>query len=361
MSTSKDFMRWTNYLAPFIAVAGLSVTFAFTPADDQLVDQLAWQTLAQVSSPTQSTGSWPADTPFSWRLWWTSKEIYPETPTSTPPYLTDTRGKFVRLQCLPESEQMVFGEQPASPCEVVLLNGASAGYILANRLWIRENLVAKAATNSVSFPQAPDPPAIEMKTEWRAITDDQRARYVVGLDSQLVTRGLVAFHMMIRARPNWVWATYIHEDFAGLVGQAGASLNDLFGSPNGQPSVALLQLLKANQADVLQHYKLIGTQTDFGTLLGNPLIEPSALIQQHKVSCISCHSQAAVGIVKNVNYGQIAPIAKVLVNGPGVPKGFGSTNFNFTISEDSSCRNESICSTAQPPTFDKVRRHDRSK
>ena len=293
-------------------------------------DELAWRTLGGISTPTQSTGAATTETPVSWRLWWNYQEVYPMHPGPQPPEPTNTAGQFRKLPCQAESERDP-SHQPQDPCEVIWLNDASVGYVFANKFWMRENVIKEAAASQIRFPMSPRPIAIEMKTEWQSVDRRDPNRYVTGVDLNGKTRVLVAFHMMMRAQPNWVWATFIHEDFARQVSEAGATLNDSFGNDHGRPSKRLSELLKCDHVEVLSHYKLIGTQTDFATLLGNPLIELPEAIQQKKISCMSCHSHAVINQI-----GQMLSFP-VQSGQPTLPPGADSTNFNFTLSEHASC------------------------
>ncbi|MBV9760737.1 MAG: hypothetical protein JO340_09245 [Acidobacteriaceae bacterium] len=312
-------------------------------------DRIAWQTLAEISRPARPIGAGAGETAVSWRTWWTSVDVYPDASLNLTPQSADTAAKFRRIPCQEQSEKRAaFPDQPqtSKPCEVVWLDGAAAGYIFQNGLWKRENLNIAAAAHRISFPQSanynhidPRAVAIEMKTEWAPIADAQSGRFILAIDQQQTTRALVAFHMMIRAQPNWIWATFIHEDYAQLVTQAGASFRDSFGSRDGRPSAGLRRLLRSRRAEFLAHYKLIGTQTDFSTLLGNPLIEPAALMKQKKISCISCHAFAAVDSVGHVPHQ--SPQAGV----PQIPPIFNSVNFDFTLTEHAKCSVMAQCST----------------
>lgn len=334
-----------------VAAAATFSTVAFRKPPDQIgsADRLAWETLAKISQPVQPGDAPKLETPFSWRLWWTSIDVYADKSSNSAQQPVSTAARFRPLPCQQQSEKLTAfaGQpQPDKACEVVWLNGASAGYVLSNRLWQREKLSTAAAAHQVSFPQSPNPGhvdpqavAVELKTEWEPLSQGQSSRFIAAIDQEKTPRGLVAFHMMIRSRPNWLWATFIHEDCAHLVTDAGATFNDSFGSRNSQPSDALRRLLQAHHAELLVHYKLIGTQTDFSTVLGNPLIEPAALIKQKKISCISCHSFASVDSLGHVPHQ--TPQAGV----PQVPSIFNSVNFNFTLTEHSKCRFMANCST----------------
>jgi hypothetical protein len=308
----------------------------------QTPEEIAWRTLAAVSKPTVSTGAGQADTLVSWRLWWTSLQVYPYPPTYKPPVDGNTNGAFRPIPCQLQSENAVTGAaQPADYCEVIWLNGASVGYVLTNKFWIRENVIAAAKQSTVSFPDTPGNMAVEMKTEWQEGTGGDAGTYVTAIDTNQSQRRLVAFHMMIRGFPKWLWATFIHEDSASLVTQAGATFEDHFGSHNGKPTRRLLDLLAGEQMDVLSHYRLIGTQTDFDSpkLLGNPLIEPADMIKKGKISCVTCHTFATID-----DYGRISPQPHVEPGIPHIDPSFYSLNFNFTLAERVKCINLGVCS-----------------
>lgn len=318
---------------PALAGMAWAAAFAQPPVDTiQKADELTWRTLAAVSTP--SSPAVPPDTPVSWRLWWNSTEVYVDSnPPRVPPQPTTTRGRFLPLPCQQQSElKEMFHSllQPEDPCEVVWLNAASAGYVFTNGLWIRQNLIAAAKRGQVSFPM---PSSVEMKTEWQQISADKFPRYVIGTDNQMRPRGLVAFHLMFRANPSWVWATFIHEDFVGLVTRVGERLTDSFGNRDGHFSPNLLRLLADHHVGVFAHYRLIGTQIDFRnpTRLGNPLIEPPLLITKGQSSCIFCHRFAALDY-----RGRIAAPPQNL-GAPALPRVDFPANFNFTLVEHSTC------------------------
>jgi hypothetical protein len=346
-------MKLSNSLLLVSAAAGIVAVIGCyaSTGPTQTTDELAWKTLAEISTPTQSNGATAADTLLSWRLWWTSGDVFPNAPTSQPPQSTNARGTFQPLPCEGESEKLTSftgSQQPASPCEVVWLNSASAGYVFANGLWTREHVISEAKAGTICFPQSADPNsvdpdkvAIEMKTEWRPLDGSEPVgAYVFGLDQGNQKRKLVAFHMMIHARPNWVWATFIHESLQGQV----SVFHDQYGAYNNQPSTDLNGVLAGHNVQVLSHYKLIGTQSDFETrpgsptLLGNPLIEPADLIQKKQISCISCHYLATIS-----NEGGFGP-HQPQVGQPKLKSNFYQVNFNFTLLKRARCQFHAGCS-----------------
>jgi hypothetical protein len=207
------------------------------------------------------------------------------------------------------------------------------GYVVAREFWIRDRVIVAAGAGKIRFPLPPNPMAVEMKTEWRTKSLAPAGEYVRGVDDQGNDRVLVAFHMMIHAQLDWVWATFIHENFAHLVTDNYATLNDSFGDFHGHPSNPLVQLLHDSHVDILRHYKLIGTQLGLHEplLLGNPLIEGRKMIQQKQASCISCHRFAASDQKGHLPSG-IGGVGGV----PPIP-GYNSLNFNFTLARRSQC------------------------
>jgi hypothetical protein len=302
-------------------------------------DRQAWQALAFISRETNTAGAANFDTKVSWRLWWNSQDVYPQHPQAAAAVPAATASKFRPFACGPQSERTLIykvAQPPNGPCEAIWLSSASVAYILQHGLWQREVVSSQAGLGQIHFPIDQSDPSnvpIELKTEWIAINRAQAAKYIVGVDDQGVPRGLAAFHMMIHTRPNWVWATFIHEDFAQSVIAAGETFQDAFGNTTGRPSQGLLQLLASYHVGVLAHYKLIGTQIDFDTpqLLGNPLIENPDAIKARKISCISCHSFAAIDSVGH------NPTAVLTLGHPAVPPIFGSVNFNYTMAVHAVC------------------------
>ncbi|MGA2600668.1 MAG: hypothetical protein ABSH09_27195, partial [Bryobacteraceae bacterium] len=218
------------------------------------------------------------------------------------------------------------------PCEVVWLNSASVQYVFDRGLWQRERLSKVAQGSGIAFPLPPCM-SVEMKTKWRKAPRADPHRYVLGFDGS-DTRELIAFHMMIHARPNWVWATFIHEDKKNKVIDAGESFADSFGLSDNEPSERLRHLLAQNHVGVFLHYRLIGTQIDFQDppVLGNPLIENAGDIKAKRISCISCHSYAVIDSKGG------RPSLRTGVGKPEIPNTYRSLNFNFTLAVNSICK-----------------------
>jgi hypothetical protein len=297
-------------------------------------NELAWRTLAEASKPTQAEGATENDTRLSWRLWWNAEEIYVNPNKSEPP-TQSKRGTFESLRCKQESELQLLDPtvpQP-DPCEEIWLNGSAENYVVGNGLWNRSGLRRKASEARIEFPGPQRPLAVEMKTEWWDPTNVAKGTYVMA-DTVKGKRFLVAFHMMIHAQTDWVWATFIHESLTYMVTDAGATLDDSFGADNGKPSGKLKALLHDNDVEILRHYRLIGTQVGMQEpkLLGNPIIE-RGLVKQQMSSCISCHRFASI-----TQAGQVAPGAGGVGGEPPIPNQYNPLNFSFSLAVRPICK-----------------------
>ncbi len=270
--------------------------------------------------------------------------------------------QFRPLHCTPETEIEMNFPNPLSlgllraqrqstvdgnkQCEQIFINGAIAEYVIQNELWNRNKLAAAAQANRVNLP-AKEPFSRQIKTEWRRIDKAQSMRYITALNDQGQLYGVVAIHMMSHELPTWLWASWLHEDFAGVMPRE-IGFHDSFGRKDeaGPVTDALQAVLSANGAEVLSHYKLIGTQTNFEdpVHLGNPLIEGTNAqnLSQRLLnsSCITCHRYAVVA----ANGGRTRPRRQT---GPAtVPDGFYPVDFSFSLAGRPQCMSGPGCNLA---------------
>lgn len=111
-------------------------------------------------------------------------------------------------------------------------------YIVANKLYSQQGLVKAMTTGAgIDLPDGADAPyaegAIEVKAAWRVVPDAERERFasryklsaaVIGREQRPVTVALIGLHLIKKtpSSPQWVWATFEHEDNAPDVGHAEA-------------------------------------------------------------------------------------------------------------------------------------------
>ena len=332
-------MRQNSESRAAVTVLGILALGGCNPQRE--ADREAWVAIAESSRPVKAAGIAAADSPVAWRLWWTQQEIYKTDAPSelfTGPQKTDISDRFRRLMCVDESEHRPLTSQRRplagdTSCEAVMLNDAAAGYIFKNELWDRRKLIRQAMRDDVHLPRDSGHVSREMKTERRNIQPEQAPRYITALDDKGHLKGLVAFHLMSHELPNWLWATWLHEDCSWKM-PLEIGFHDSFGAnPDKSASDDLKTLLKAKNAEVLSHYRLIGTQRDFTapSALGNPMIEGGTADELRHSSCMGCHAFAAI---KDNGYWNPKPRQTGV---PSPPKDFHSTDFDFSLTLEAAC------------------------
>ncbi len=206
--------------------------------------------------------------------------------------------------------------------EEVHRNRATFESVIKNNLWYTQGIAALVAAGAPAvFPSD----SIEVKGNWIPIKEADKSKYHWNYDEKGNLYGLVAMHVTSKAIPNWIWATFENIYNAGRCDYIGCS--DCFGTtpsfvPSNQcpqqgncaaslvgqvyPGGAITSGLQSLYAKAgytgdwlaqYQNYRLKGSQTDFTTptgkpiLLGNSVTESSFL---QTASCMTCHSRAAV-------------------------------------------------------------------
>jgi len=336
----------------FLKLAAVLVCFTMVfPAcrTQREADKIAWEDLAAISKASlHPKGAQPGDAPVSWRFWWMAEELYLAGGRAA--YQSDV---FRPLHCTPETEiEARFPDAPTlemqkirkeptvdgkEQCERIFINNVIAGYVVQNQLWSRNTLKdAVAQKNGLNLPST-NPFSRQIKTEWRRIEDAQSNRYITAANDDGDLYGLVAVHMMSHELPTWLWASWMHEDYARWM-PPEIGFHDSFGrKQDGTATHALKAVLSANGAEVLSHYKLIGTQTGFEDPrhLGNPLIEGThaqnlseALLNS---SCITCHRYAAVDKTGG------RPHPRRQTGFATVPDPYYSVDFSFSLAGRPQC------------------------
>jgi hypothetical protein len=222
--------------------------------------------------------------------------------------------------------------------EEVRRNKASFDFIVGQNLWYTQGLAAAFTAGApIVFPVN----AIEIKARWIPIVESQKPQFHWNYDSTGKLYGLVALHIMTKALPNWLWATWEWTGNAGRCDYIGC--HDSFGvapanvapqTPLGGPypsgTLATTLLAKFSAAGLgaeWQNYRLKGSQTLFAdttglpTLLGNSVTE-NGFVQTS--SCITCHGQASVDKSGHPNP-SVGFVGNQSSNGPLRPSMFYTT------------------------------------
>lgn len=221
---------------------------------------------------------------------------------------------------------------PKQPCyaEEVRRNRPSYDYIVKNGLNTQPGLAAaykKATTTKwkVSLPTS----AVEVKADWLPIdtlitwlgangvtlTPAQvKQRYYTTV-SEGFTYGLVSVHISTKEIPNWVWASFEHEDNPGRCDTMGC--HDSFGArkatvaPQTTANTQYGQCVKTDEVKKLfkaaglggawDNYCLKASQIAYVDKNGAPLMlgdsfteRVAAAVPINRSSCMACHAAAAV-------------------------------------------------------------------
>lgn len=173
----------------------------------------------------------------------------------------------------------------------------------------------KSGKTSLDFPAD----SLEIKADWLeldAVTAndqylDDNDYYTATYEGK--TYGLVAFHIMSKATPNWFWVTFEHKDNPLYNQQFGLS-NDKFGPATraNNPAVArqakerVQQLLKA--ANMNEPYWMNYRQGVWQTAPGRPASNSITEAPLSTGSCITCHARATFNPKAPAGYiGSVAP------------------------------------------------------
>lgn len=308
-----DYQQRTEARTDMRVIAILAALLALSPlaghaAEGNLAatepDRLAWQLFAELTAPAPGHAdklvfeSWASnDDTFR------AEPKYPVTPSPKVLHFPALGGRMPTASDGPWRRGAPGGEE-------VRRNKATFDYITApqNRFHTREGLArAFAAKREIKLPVD----SIEVKANWIAVEEVDRARYYVSVASDGKEYALVALHITTKLIPNWTWATFEHVDNNGRCDVTGC--RDSFGAtvpvvaaqakPGGRypacektPAVAAM-MRRAKLAGVLSNYCLKGTQSDFVTATGLPTLLGNSVTEfgfADTSSCISCHARASV-------------------------------------------------------------------
>jgi hypothetical protein len=209
---------------------------------------------------------------------------------------------------------------PRGDSEEVRRNRATFDFIITNKLFYQQGLIAAFNQGKrISLPVQ----SIEVKANWKPITQADKPRYHWNNDASGKLFGLVALHIISKDVPNWVWATFEHVDNPNRCKTLGCK--DSFGvTSDGKVSAELVELFQSNGLGAeWQNYRLDGVQLDFTdstgitTFLGNSITEDGFVASS---SCITCHARSTV----NATGGHLSVFApgQQSYNGTPDPKWF---------------------------------------
>lgn len=295
-------------------------------ADDVQLDKDAWELFIYLVSRT-STSNTRFETWASNADTFIVEPVFPSGPTPVElqrPLLSATRSREI------------VGRHPAIG-EETRRSQASFDFIVQNRLYTLSGL-RKAYGARLAFPDD----AIEMKGSWipiselsafvgRKMTQPDLKNFYVRQGADAQEYALIAIHIMAKQSPNWIWATFEHQESPGRCDAIGC--RDAFGAKLAlvrpaalentsygecRKSSPLRELFSTQNVDpTFMNYCLKGVQNDYvndkgvATRLGNSVTEAGFVDQS---SCITCHRRAGFiesglpASTSNRDVGALAPI-----------------------------------------------------
>jgi hypothetical protein len=287
--------------------------------------RFAWQLFAEINKTV------PAQDPaksnnVTWETWADNPTTFPPTPDPAhpPEFPRPTAAtKALEVPALQSEIARRRGHTLVMPdgSEEVRRNRAAFDFIVDNKLFYSQGLDAAIHSGkAMEFPAQ----AIEVEGNWKPITEQDKAKYHWNRDAKGRLLGLVAMHVVTKALPNWLWATFEHVDNTARCEYDGcrdpfgmqrpdtppASMGSCAAYAPGTLTPELLDLLNGAGLDpAWQNYRLKGIQTDFTdpmgrpTTLGNSVTEDGFL---ETSSCITCHARATTNGTENRNIGIFA-------------------------------------------------------
>ena len=192
--------------------------------------------------------------------------------------------------------------------EEVRLNRATFDYIRDNSLYSIEGQQWFFYNRQpISFP----PGSIQVQAVWRAIGEEDKARYQWeefrdAKTKKRYTYGLTALHIASKVLPHWLWATFEHVDNPyrpGVFDEGWLNPSrDSLACPAGALDCNRVPAGLGLEGTRWENYRLRGTQIDYGDADGNPVILANSELEtgfQQSASCMSCHVRSTIGPNRN--------------------------------------------------------------
>lgn len=292
-----------------------------------------------------------------WETWPDDPYTYPNSPDLKDPPVWPADTSVLKQKVLEPIQQLLFLNQkklnlknahimiaPENGAnEETRRNPASFNFIINNGLWYKQGLATvfnkRIGNGGTSYDPLDFPvDAIEVKAVWRKISKDSMAYFHWNYDNTGTLYGLIAFHIMTKAIPNWTWATWewtgnparcddmgCHDAFGVTPANVNPNQQPNQGYPGGTLTNGLAQLFSAfGLSDEWKNYRLKGSQTDRidatgrTTLVGNSITEEGFVASS---SCMTCHSVASFDQAGN-SQPTVGFIGDDSQNGPTDPKNF---------------------------------------
>lgn len=252
------------------------------------------------------------DAPVLWQTWMTTQEVFLDggkTPPAwnaetklMPSFISPARKQMFRSPrkldlIFPDASGFKFleaGSPPPAETSESAMNKDAFEFIVKNDLYYLEGQEKFHATGlPINLPTE----SKEIKSAWKLLSPISidkiseveikkfKSRFhttTLNHEEKSYLYGLTAMHITTKDLPNWLWATFEHEDNP----LPELSDNDRVGQPS------------EFKGTKWEHYRLRGTQTDFTDSTGQPTLLANTQIEQgfqQSSSCITCHSRATIG------------------------------------------------------------------
>ncbi len=324
--------RFVLGLLAGLALAGSGLPAAaadpwLVPADAALAardpDRFAWNMFVALTWPADESSRMPAsDRPYGdpgpvmFETWATSDQIY--LPKGTEPPAWDeiqwSGAHALSSRSVPRQIAMfrdvasVKSGDVSDEQEEVRLNRATFDYIRDNSLYTIEGQQWFFYNRRpISFP----PGSIQVQAVWRAIGEEDKARYQWeefrdAKTKKRYTYGLTALHIASKVLPHWLWATFEHVDNPyrpGVFDEGWLNPSrDSVACPATQLDCNRIPAGFGLEGTRWQNYRLRGTQIDYADADGNPVILANSELEtgfQQSASCMSCHVRSTIGPNRN--------------------------------------------------------------
>lgn len=285
--------------------------------------RLAWRQFVWANAPVAPAG--PAGAPaVLWESWAAAEEVFAD-PHAVPQWPSTVASAGTEPGLLQQALLTAVLDDGTPPDErwprlavahataergEVRFNRTAFDWIVLKQLWYLEgqqnwfDLHAAGQPVDVDFPGG----SVLVKAAWKPIGEGETGRFHWRRENGRLL-GLTALHLTSKILPGWFWATFEHVDNPG---RAAVAHRDPFGLDGGEPSAALLALMREAGLDpaVWANYRLDGTQTEYIDLAGAPIVLANSVIEAGFTalsSCRTCHVRATIG-----ERGQRLPFATVV-------------------------------------------------
>ena len=286
-------------------------------------DRFAWGLFVAITWPADENSRMPAsDRPYGdpgpvmFETWATSDQTFLAKGAEPPTWdeIPWSAARTLGTRSLPRQIAMfrdvssVKSGGVSDEQEEVRLNRATFDYIRDNSLYSIEGQQWFFYNRQpIAFP----PGSIQVQAVWRAIGEEDKARYQWeefrdAKTKKRYTYGLTALHIASKVLPHWFWATFEHVDNPYRPGV----FDEGWLNPSRDSLACPASELACNRAPTglglegtrWENYRLRGTQIDYGDADGNPVILANSELEtgfQQSASCMSCHVRSTIGPNRN--------------------------------------------------------------